>query len=271
MVTKISSMRAVTMVASALLLCCAFGDEASAITASSWNSSALCVGYSCLPFDSGYHPYSGGTASYTDPSGAVTVSATATVNSSTSPSFSAHGSGDVGSGLEGIATLGFTYYMEVSGPAGNVPIVVSASGSADGAHGLSQFFFDNDVVLYVKTFGGVTTDCVNSICTSSNSNSFNVSQTLNVASNTVYQIEMDVGGSVFGSGTQFSDGSIDPYFEFAPGFDPSGYSFIFSDGVGNGPAASATPLPAALPLFATGLGAMGLLGWRRKRKAQATA
>src|SRR5665213_851389 len=29
---------------------------------------------------------------------------------------------------------------------------------------------------------------------------------------------------------------------------------------------SQTPLPAALPLFATGLGAMGLLGWRRKRK-----
>jgi hypothetical protein len=31
----------------------------------------------------------------------------------------------------------------------------------------------------------------------------------------------------------------------------------------------ATPLPAALPLFATGLGGLGLLGWRRKRKAQA--
>jgi hypothetical protein len=29
---------------------------------------------------------------------------------------------------------------------------------------------------------------------------------------------------------------------------------------------SGTPLPAALPLFAGGLGAMGLLGWRRKRK-----
>jgi hypothetical protein len=29
---------------------------------------------------------------------------------------------------------------------------------------------------------------------------------------------------------------------------------------------SGTPLPAALPLFATGLGAMGLLGWRRKRR-----
>lgn len=30
-----------------------------------------------------------------------------------------------------------------------------------------------------------------------------------------------------------------------------------------------TPLPAALPLFATGLGALGLLGWRRKRKQAA--
>jgi hypothetical protein len=35
------------------------------------------------------------------------------------------------------------------------------------------------------------------------------------------------------------------------------------------PPPPATPLPAALPLFATGLGALGLLGWRRKRKAPA--
>ena len=30
----------------------------------------------------------------------------------------------------------------------------------------------------------------------------------------------------------------------------------------------ATPLPATLPLFATGIGGLGLLGWRRKRKAR---
>jgi hypothetical protein len=36
-------------------------------------------------------------------------------------------------------------------------------------------------------------------------------------------------------------------------------------------AVSATPLPAALPLFAGGLGALGLLGWRRKRKAALAA
>jgi hypothetical protein len=37
------------------------------------------------------------------------------------------------------------------------------------------------------------------------------------------------------------------------------------------PRPGGTPLPAALPLFATGLGALGLIGWRRKKKAAALA
>jgi hypothetical protein len=37
------------------------------------------------------------------------------------------------------------------------------------------------------------------------------------------------------------------------------------------PVVPQTPLPAALPLFATGIGGLGLLGRRRKRKAQAIA
>jgi hypothetical protein len=60
-------------------------------------------------------------------------------------------------------------------------------------------------------------------------------------------------------------------FFAAPGSAPATWT---GDGPGQGltlvydytPAA--TPLPAALPLFATGLGALGLLGWRRKRKAR---
>ena len=35
------------------------------------------------------------------------------------------------------------------------------------------------------------------------------------------------------------------------------------------PSPSAVPLPAAAPLFATGLGALGLLGSRKKKKAAA--
>ena len=43
--------------------------------------------------------------------------------------------------------------------------------------------------------------------------------------------------------------------------------FTYDGGV----SASPTPLPAALPLFATGLGALGLLGWRRKQKLVASS
>ena len=45
------------------------------------------------------------------------------------------------------------------------------------------------------------------------------------------------------------------------GTTPPTFNAAFSlDGV------ATTPLPGALPLFATGLGVLGLLGWRRKRK-----
>jgi hypothetical protein len=39
--------------------------------------------------------------------------------------------------------------------------------------------------------------------------------------------------------------------------------------IGIDPPTSVTPVPAALPLFATGLGLLGLLGWHRKRKTSA--
>ena len=44
-------------------------------------------------------------------------------------------------------------------------------------------------------------------------------------------------------------------------------SRLVAAGVGFAPSGTPTPLPAALPLFATGLAGLGLLGWRRKRKA----
>jgi hypothetical protein len=47
-------------------------------------------------------------------------------------------------------------------------------------------------------------------------------------------------------------------------FGGNGQQFSF-----NLDATGITPLPATLPLFASGLGVVGLFGWRRKRKAQA--
>lgn len=63
-------------------------------------------------------------------------------------------------------------------------------------------------------------------------------------------------------------------FRGGTGFDPN--ALYFTAGINNGLdglfgeiQVAATPLPAALPLFAAGLGALGLLGWRRKRKTAA--
>ena len=68
---------------------------------------------------------------------------------------------------------------------------------------------------------------------------------------------------------QSAEASLDPHiYTNIPGL-----TLEISQGIDNivGTAAAATPLPAALPLFATGLGALGLLGWRRKKKSAALA
>jgi len=99
---------------------------------------------------------------------------------------------------------------------------------------------------------------------------FNVSQTYSLLANVVYQVilQTDIDGSAAnpnGSTSVFAKAFVDPMFTIDPSFGD--YSILLSDGVGN--ALASTPIPAALPLFATGLGAMGFIGWRRKRKAAA--
>ena len=49
---------------------------------------------------------------------------------------------------------------------------------------------------------------------------------------------------------------------------PDGLSIISAQSFGD---IAATPVPPAFPLFATGLGGLCVLGWRRKRKSQAAA
>jgi hypothetical protein len=66
-----------------------------------------------------------------------------------------------------------------------------------------------------------------------------------------------------------SSGSFADTASFTVQVDTPGVFFTSESGATySGPA---TPIPATLPLFATGLGGLGLLGWRRKWKAQATA
>jgi hypothetical protein len=53
------------------------------------------------------------------------------------------------------------------------------------------------------------------------------------------------------------------------GIDPSGHdeAWMASISLKDPPLVLNNPLPEALPLFATGLVGLGLLGWRRKKKA----
>lgn len=68
--------------------------------------------------------------------------------------------------------------------------------------------------------------------------------------------------------TYIGPNSSSNQFFFSPPDLASNWGMLLTDGVTissvNG--VIATPLPAALPLFATGLSALGILGWRRKRK-----
>jgi hypothetical protein len=70
---------------------------------------------------------------------------------------------------------------------------------------------------------------------------------------------------------QLTNVKTHPTFNFLDYATSSVTSKIFVSGNGafgiGGTASVVTPLPAALPLFASGIGVMGLLRWRNKRKA----
>jgi hypothetical protein len=74
---------------------------------------------------------------------------------------------------------------------------------------------------------------------------------------------VDLIGSGFLLNGRTGSGRADGTVAFTPLFPPNGFDGTFDVTVN---ATLGQPLPAALPLFATGLGVMGLFGWRRKRK-----
>jgi hypothetical protein len=72
--------------------------------------------------------------------------------------------------------------------------------------------------------------------------------------------DLTAGGGITGIS---ADGTI----IVGDGIDPSGQPEAWMASISLKDPPLETPLPAALPLFATDLGGLGLLGWRRKRKA----
>jgi len=106
--------------------------------------------------------------------------------------------------------------------------------------------------------------------------------TFNAPINTAFLVEFDLQINVLAGAGSTASSEILNSFRLPYSFEdvvfnglPNDYTVDAPDSfVSNNrflPPTAATPLPAALPLFASGLGALGLLGWRRRRKAQAAA
>jgi hypothetical protein len=164
------------------------------------------------------------------------------------------------------------YSFEILGPTTTVSLMVNALGGV-GFDSLttktsSAAILSSSFEVSTSNNGPVIVQQSREVNTQVSSASYTVASDFLFSTNTLYNVRLQVGLSdtVSGTGTDSIFAFIDPSFTID---DPNSgaYSIFFSEGFGSGaPAPGATPLPAALPLFASGLGALGLLGWRRKRK-----
>jgi hypothetical protein len=151
---------------------------------------------------------------------------------------------------------------------------IDSFGQIDGTNSIDTASFS-----YISSSGFITSDLNNvpvSGCTISNSNWGCSTAIFEIGSPNRYGgadafIEFDATttGIGFGGNLFFDVGALGAFGVY-PVRSPSDLSGFGSFAQGTLTVeATATPLPAALPLFAGGLGMISLLGARKRRKAQA--
>lgn len=162
----------------------------------------------------------------------------------------------------------------------SIPVLISANGNISvtgnfASTGYLEYLAEARLIIPVANQDISFDENVPSTTNGTASNSFDISGTYNLQTNTAYQVLMQVSTGVDlneqVTTTALADliatASIDPSFQIGSGF--SDYSIVYSDGIGNSP--STTPLPATLPLFAGGLGFLGYLARHRRNAKQALA
>ena len=147
------------------------------------------------------------------------------------------------------------YQMQVVGPAGDVPVSISFAGGVSGTSellgedtfagfamtALWRFATTSGVPLFAEE--GISTPFL----TGAFSQSFGGTHDLVLTANQAYVVTLLVNvGARGGSASAF----IDPIFSFGPGVGAE-YSFLFSEGIGNGPVA--VPEPQTYLLLGAGL------------------
>ena len=174
-------------------------------------------------------------------------------------------------GALGLALSVVTALMaSASGPATASVVTYSVSGSfANGAT------FLPGSILTIDTTAGTVSNSNLLVSAGNNPSPANTFTDANIFQNGSFQTPFDwqLGDgtdlTMFNGATEFqgfspSGGTVGLVTYFGPwGFSGGSTDTVLTP--------AATPVPAALPLFATGLGALGLLGWRRKKKVAALA
>jgi hypothetical protein len=159
-------------------------------------------------------------------------------------------------GTSSSAQSSLIYDFAVSGADGNVPVLVQASGGTAGNGGRML------ALLTIQSMSTADLIVNESLDVFGQTQLFSVNQTFMLAANAIYRVTMQTLTTT-SNGPVSASAYVDPYFSA-----PSGYTILTSAGIGN-LAPPTVPIPAALPLFATGLGALGILRWRRKKAAAA--
>lgn len=155
------------------------------------------------------------------------------------------------------------YFAAIGGTPGSAVTVDVQTNLMTSALGAAYAFSEIDVgPTLEETVCTDTSQCTNS--------QFNGTLQLTVNSGTAVQVHFEVISETNVAFTGTASASADPMISIDPStLNPQLYSIILSDGVGNGLPLTTTPLPAALPLFAGGLGMVGFLARRRKQKTTA--
>jgi hypothetical protein len=188
-----------------------------------------------------------------------------------------HAGVQVSSRAYGSVDSRLTYFIEFVGAPGTVAVNVKASGEA-GAANLDDYATGPGepgknvatAILKIYREPDALAEVLYAIADSNlyydpGIHSFSLDQAFDFEANTVYAVLMEA--AVQAEYGRTASAFIDPYFTA-----PAGYDILISAGIGNAPAAVfTTPIPATLPLFASGLGGLAYLGRRRRRKLASAA
>lgn len=149
----------------------------------------------------------------------------------------------VGKGAVALAAL--TYFFEVVGPSGTVPINVNAKGYTTPGAGGADYFAVQTTVNPGFTFPVVATPT---------SGAWTVSGEYGFSANVVYRVLLQVEAE--GGGYSY----IDPTFAIDPAYS-NDYVLKFSAGVVNG-----VPEPSTWAMMLVGFVGLGTMGWHARRR-----